>query len=673
MRSLLLVLCAITLAISALIGRIPETLTIQTEKTDENYLISREINRQNNPNYSFNIAPMSIMHSWYNYFPGNYHSIPIRVQPSPAGMHPGGGIYIAFQATPAGGGTRRVYYVYIQDGSITSGPGLIDGNATLAEGFPGIDIDWETGDPFVSWHATNPNNPNFYYCPLTFDAYHMLGIPGFWETPYGVILNPYDVGPEQAQEFIWPLVFIGPSPNPDQRRIYITANNNILNASGYPCENVLLAFADFSEPSDLESYDPDQWTYTTIPQMDQWRQENIRPFFAPIVSKNSGRIALFGHTEQCGPVDPYHTNNFLFLLENDSYGEGDWTLFTGTSSIQVDNPDGYFTGYGNQPFQDMRYIIYRNRHNTVIDREGNFHFVGFYTLFAEDWTWFPSMSTEKHVKFLRNTEEFIVTDLYPRNEDGTFYLPWNIPPEYDDYGFLILNQSWPCWWHQSGDIFFENYHRIIQDENRLIALFQSSELQMFWPFDMIPKTHIMISNDYGVNWSDPIILDSENTPELANMIPTYWYLADHMEHLYDNWYRIHLMFLDKDAYTIIDPGYGGNIMYTSLDIDFTPTSVDEGHIVVVPEKMLLQNYPNPFNPETIIEFYLPAEMKITLEIFNIKGQLIKTLVDGYQPAGNNFVVWNCRDHNNHEVSSGIYFYKLTTDTHIETRKMLLLK
>ncbi len=85
------------------------------------------------------------------------------------------------------------------------------------------------------------------------------------------------------------------------------------------------------------------------------------------------------------------------------------------------------------------------------------------------------------------------------------------------------------------------------------------------------------------------------------------------------------------------------------------------------------NYPNPFNPDTIIRFGLKDASKVRINVFNIKGQLVKTLINEDRPAGNHSVVWNGRDNNNKSVSSGVYLYRMETATYNKTMKMMLMK
>ena len=88
---------------------------------------------------------------------------------------------------------------------------------------------------------------------------------------------------------------------------------------------------------------------------------------------------------------------------------------------------------------------------------------------------------------------------------------------------------------------------------------------------------------------------------------------------------------------------------------------------------LLQNYPNPFNPETIIEYQVPKRGKVQLNIYNMLGQKIRTLVDDVLPAGNYHVVWDGLDDHGNRVATGVYLYQLKGENALITKKMLLIK
>ena len=88
---------------------------------------------------------------------------------------------------------------------------------------------------------------------------------------------------------------------------------------------------------------------------------------------------------------------------------------------------------------------------------------------------------------------------------------------------------------------------------------------------------------------------------------------------------------------------------------------------------LIGNYPNPFNPETKISYSLAKEGNAELTIYNIKGQKVKTLMNDHVDAGEHSVIWNGKDKNGTDVSSGVYFCRLKTVDGVQNRKMLLLK
>ncbi|MGA9119234.1 MAG: T9SS type A sorting domain-containing protein, partial [Bacteroidota bacterium] len=86
-----------------------------------------------------------------------------------------------------------------------------------------------------------------------------------------------------------------------------------------------------------------------------------------------------------------------------------------------------------------------------------------------------------------------------------------------------------------------------------------------------------------------------------------------------------------------------------------------------------QNYPNPFNPSTVIRFSLPKEGAVKLQVFDITGSLVKTLLDEGVRAGNKEVVWDGTNETGVKVASGMYLYRLESASFVATRKMLLLK
>ena len=119
----------------------------------------------------------------------------------------------------------------------------------------------------------------------------------------------------------------------------------------------------------------------------------------------------------------------------------------------------------------------------------------------------------------------------------------------------------------------------------------------------------------------------------------------------------------------VNPGQqtSENAVLNTLEV--TPNNNEETTMVNVS----MSNYPNPFNPETTISYSLDKNAQVTISVYNVLGQKVKTLVNDNRVSGTHSVVWNGTDSNNNKVSSGIYFYKLTSGTVSDTNKMILMK
>jgi hypothetical protein len=122
----------------------------------------------------------------------------------------------------------------------------------------------------------------------------------------------------------------------------------------------------------------------------------------------------------------------------------------------------------------------------------------------------------------------------------------------------------------------------------------------------------------------------------------------------------------------IKPADGG-VGQTSSSIDDSDT-IGISRENALPEGFsLMQNKPNPFNPSTDIGYSIPQSARVSLEIFNINGQKVRTLVNEVQGAGEHTVIWDGKSDYGDHVASGVYLYRLTAGETTTTRKMTLLK
>ena len=112
----------------------------------------------------------------------------------------------------------------------------------------------------------------------------------------------------------------------------------------------------------------------------------------------------------------------------------------------------------------------------------------------------------------------------------------------------------------------------------------------------------------------------------------------------------------------------------SLQSDYVISLRQEENTIPSADHLKISNYPNPFNPSTTINYNVTQTTSfVTLGIYNAKGQLVKSLVNGEQPEGNYNVSWNGKDESGNGVASGIYYYKITVGTESLMKKMVLLK
>ncbi|PID30027.1 MAG: hypothetical protein CR982_01755, partial [Candidatus Cloacimonadota bacterium] len=128
------------------------------------------------------------------------------------------------------------------------------------------------------------------------------------------------------------------------------------------------------------------------------------------------------------------------------------------------------------------------------------------------------------------------------------------------------------------------------------------------------------------------------------------------------------------GYDVINCGPGSSKSNRSLrnlivrdyeDSSLMPTSTEE----VLPNGLSLsQNYPNPFNPTTTISFNLPMESDVKLEVYNTKGEMVKSLLNNSMKSGTHSIEFNGSN-----LSSGVYYYKLTVGKENHVKKMILIK
>ncbi len=116
---------------------------------------------------------------------------------------------------------------------------------------------------------------------------------------------------------------------------------------------------------------------------------------------------------------------------------------------------------------------------------------------------------------------------------------------------------------------------------------------------------------------------------------------------------------------------GRAIRFEPMRLSSVPTAAPENDLPVA--VALAQNFPNPFNPQTQINFSLPVDQQVSLQVYDIDGRLVTTLVAGELAAGHHSVTWRGIDSRGARVSSGPYFFRLRTREGVFTRKTMMVK
>ena len=170
---------------------------------------------------------------------------------------------------------------------------------------------------------------------------------------------------------------------------------------------------------------------------------------------------------------------------------------------------------------------------------------------------------------------------------------------------------------------------------------EDSQVAVVWDTEITYYIHMIesrISLDRGSSWCNSnVVASSGGDPAVSNALK-----------------RLHAAWPDS-----------GEIYYRQGVNG--PVSVEEFR--GLPKTLTLyQNYPNPFNSRTVIRYSLPVTGYVTLKVYNVLGQAVATLLDGRLSAGEHVLTWDADD-----VSTGIYFYSLTTESFTQTKKLILLK
>ena len=746
----------------------------------------------------FLVPPTNVSgYSHYDYMHGAYDGFPIRIQPD--NVH-GSGIYMTYmnQATPAQPRRQRMAFATMA-GQVLDEREFLQG--THQEGFGTLAIDNDTGNPFFAWHFNGPPR----VVRMVYDVYNYNYTPGQAISELLVVHenNPRPNRPthpssnttvqEEEFNFVWPVIFIGPSPTEDYKRVYVFMSNIGLGwapastSSGYIQSSArILAFTDVKFDWDDESdtwysyifhkdiEDNIIWTIVSpefFERIHYWHGNGETSTFARTFSSyaisQDGKVAFAGQMYTTRAIDEFVWERFdiagltsdhlngpdllpdytgewpgapgepydHFVLWNDNYGEGEYNLKRINYERRWDpgllidfwGSDGElypFNYQRNGPSISYDYCHYRMTTNTVnnavisFDSNGKLLIPTAYGILfvaaetngtipgnPDQWRYYKGCENNYVIVYnpVDNTTRLDRLYPFPAYNVGQVVLPFDynddgvIDPEvsiYNSTGQLsrFFAGSLPYYHFDDANRFHTSQLRISNSNDGLMVMmwidsYKSHRINSdtnpdpnYEAWRNTGELFISLSNNNGESWSAPLEISSVTHNQFQNIIPAFIYPADKpLRHSWGgNRATLYFMFTDDVDYGLNatgDPIYGGPGSYVKLaavDVSWGVTETD----VTTPKpefKMLSQNYPNPFNPSTTINFDIFKAGKVNLSVYNLKGQLVKTLTDGFLNAGSHSITWHGVDNNNNQVASGVYFYKIETAGKQEIRRMALIK
>ena len=312
----------ISLLMVFIVSLCAELMPVKTDRLTPDYSMQAIPNRsvsRDVPEWDWSVPPQALLTNYADYFQC-YNQTPIALQPE----ENGGGIYIMYR-TKDQAGNSEISYTYVNSAGVVEAS---QGIGSVGY-YPDAIVHQESGDVVSAWHVALDDGTDTYDCIAIYDLYHAIGGHGLWKDPVITVLDSDDPNiPYQTDddEFIWPQLDIGPSPEPGMQRIYIVASNHI-EADGTqanPSENVMIMYADFNQ-DDLTAQSNLEWSYNTVPMFDNWNAEDpdwYRPFKSFCVIENQLIFMGYRIPGDSLPDDP----DELFCIINDNYVEGDnWT------------------------------------------------------------------------------------------------------------------------------------------------------------------------------------------------------------------------------------------------------------------------------------------------------------------------------------------------------------
>jgi hypothetical protein len=374
----------------------------------------------------------------------------------------------------------------------------------------------------------------------------------------------------------------------------------------------------------------------------------------------------FGCAELWPTINPTNTNEFSFLIAPDiTANEPEGSIWLVTSPDLGQSYTKTMISKDDSIFGATQYIIENYAQmNGMYTKDGNYHAVfGSVQGIADTASstmidMFPILYWNKNDReFITLTDNFhtsppdseILTKLVnarPGNGLGNAYAQLSEGPNGD---LIVIWQQW-------------------EDDGQggMVTQTPAGGIETY-----MTDIYGAYSPDGGETWSEPFYIAGESVEsDIFPNITGEFFWNSTSDSIY-----LDIMYM-WDSYPLIGPPDPSEVVWYYERVIIPENILISGinqKIKLAEKYNLYQNYPNPFNPTTTIKYELPKNAQVKIEIFDILGQRVKTLVNSRQNRGEHTIVWDGLNSAGKVVSSGIYLYSLQTENFVKTKKMLLLR
>jgi hypothetical protein len=276
--------------------------------------------------------------------------------------------------------------------------------------------------------------------------------------------------------------------------------------------------------------------------------------------------------------------------------------------------------------------------------------------------------------------------------------PWDLDEDgefdelYDD-GMPMWEQEWPIYYHDPDQAFhmnqtfttgnMENGWQVILWLDGTYSKLANDGITGYEDWGSFAEIACVASNDFGNSWSEPFFINAKSDDvnydqALNGMLPCYMFPGDKIEDMGDSIGRMHLLFYDDEDFGSFVNGNaglpnGGTYKYAAIDIDFSFMIHDSDNNQIAAVNPI-KAYPNPFTPGMTrsgitAEFTSQINSPAQVSVFNIKGQKVADIFDGYLLSGQKLEV-NWQPEN---CAAGVYFFRLNQAGRNAVAKVAVIK